>query len=288
MKKTVVITGTSSGVGLEASVLFAQKGYKVFATMRDVSKGEALQERIKAGALDIEILPLDVLSTASVEACIAQIHGKAGTIDILINNAGGGFAKTTEQATEEEMQWVTDLNYFGVVRCTKAVLPLMRSAKSGKIINITSVGGLVGQPFNEFYCAAKFAVEGYTEALASYVTSGFGIQFSIVEPGGIATEFLKSAMGKTVTDGQMAHPDYMHIFQRYMAGMQKRSAEGAERSYQTPLEVAEVVLRVAASEHPPLRVRTSEWAENFCDLKTHADPDGTRLAKAVTERFLGL
>lgn len=288
MKKTAVITGTSSGVGLEASVLFARKGYKVFATMRDVSKGEALQERIKAGALDIEILTLDVLSTTSVEACIAQIHQKTGAIDILINNAGGGFAKTTEQATEEEMQWVTDLNYFGVVRCTKAVLPLMRSAKSGKIINITSVGGLVGQPFNEFYCAAKFAVEGYTEALASYVTSGFGIQFSIVEPGGIATEFLKSAMGKTVTDGQMAHPDYMHIFQRYMAGMQKRSAEGAERSYQTPLEVAEVILRVAESEHPPLRVRTSEWAENFCDLKTHADPDGTRLAKAVTERFLGL
>lgn len=288
MKKIVVITGTSTGLGFEASVLFARKGYKVFATMRDVSKGKALEERINAGALDIEILPLDVLSTASVEACIAQIHHKVGAIDILINNAGGGFAKTTEQATEEEMQWVTDLNYFGVVRCTKAVLPLMRSAKSGKIINITSVGGLVGQPFNEFYCAAKFAVEGYTEALASYVTSGFGIQFSIVEPGGIATEFLKSAMGKTVTDGQMAHPDYMHIFQRYMAGMQKRSAEGAERSYQTPLEVAEVILRVAESEHPPLRVRTSEWAENFCDLKTHADPDGTRLAKAVTERFLGL
>jgi short-subunit dehydrogenase len=154
MKKNVLITGTSTGLGLETAVLFAQRGYKVFATMRNLDKSASLQARIDAEKLDIALLPLDVTSAESVETCVAQIIQEAGCIDILINNAGGGFAKTTEQATEAEMQWVTDLNYFGVIRCIKAVLPFMRKQKSGHIINITSVGGLVGQPFNEFYCGA--------------------------------------------------------------------------------------------------------------------------------------
>ena len=162
----------------------------------------------------------------------------------------------------------------------------MRAQKHGRIINITSVGGLVGQPFNEFYCGAKFAVEGYTESLASYVEDYFGIKFSIIEPGGIATEFLKSAMGKTISDGQMAHQDYIPVFQKYMAGIQKRAGEGTERSYQTAKEVAEVIVKVAESENPPLRIRTSEWAENFCRLKTETDPDGTKLLHAVKDRFL--
>jgi short-subunit dehydrogenase len=286
MKKNVVITGSSTGVGFESSILFAQNGYKVFATMRDISKNNALKKRIAEAHLDIDILPLDVTNETSINTCINEIIHKEGKIDILINNAGGGFAKTTEQATEEEMKWVTDLNYYGVVRCTKAVLPFMRKQHSGRIINITSVGGLVGQPFNEFYCAAKFAVEGYTEALASYVEDSFGIKFSVIEPGGIATEFTKSTMNKTVVDGQMAHPEYMHIFQKYMAGIQKRASEGAERSYQTGAEVAAVIVKVAQMENPPLRIRTSDWAENFCNIKTLADPDGTILLKVVKERFL--
>jgi short-subunit dehydrogenase len=286
MKKNVIVTGTSTGLGLETAVLFAKNGYKVFATMRDLSKSELIQNRILAENLDVEILQLDVSSTESVVNCINQIVEKGYSIDILVNNAGGGFAKTTEQATEEEMIWVTDLNYFGVIRCIKAILPFMRMQKSGHIINISSVGGLVGQPFNEFYCGAKFAVEGYTEALASYLSVDFGIKFTVVEPGGISTEFNKSALGKTVENGQMSHPDYLHIFNRYISGIQKRASEGAEKSFQTPSEVAEVILKVVLADHTPLRIRTSEWAENFCDLKTHADPDGTILLDTVIKRFL--
>jgi NAD(P)-dependent dehydrogenase (short-subunit alcohol dehydrogenase family) len=106
-----------------------------------------------------------------------------GKIDVLINNAGAGFVRTVEQATEEEIRWVTDVNYFGTVRCIKEVIPHMRSARSGHIINISSVGGLVGQPFNELYCASKFAVEGLTEAMATYMEPAFGIKFTVVEPG---------------------------------------------------------------------------------------------------------
>jgi NAD(P)-dependent dehydrogenase (short-subunit alcohol dehydrogenase family) len=286
MKKNIVITGTSSGLGLETAILFAKNGHKVFATMRDLSKRSDLIRRIANESLDIEVLQLDVINETSVTTCINQIVDKTGHIDILINNAGGGFAKTTEQTTEDEMKWVTDLNYYGVVRCIKAVLPNMRKFKSGRIINITSVGGLVGQPFNEFYCAAKFAVEGYTESLASYVEDDFGIKFSIIEPGGISTEFMKSSIAKTLTNGEMCHPDYATVFQKYMAGIQRRASESTGRTYQTPKEVASVILNIANSDNPPLRIRTSEWADNFCKMKTETDPDGTKLLNIVKDIFL--
>ena len=196
MKQNILITGTSTGVGLESAVLFARNGYKVYATMRDLTKSGALEEQILAENLDIEILELDVTKTQTIEAAVNAIIEKDAKIDILLNNGGAGFAKTTEQATEKEIEWVTNVNYYGVVRCTKVVLPYMRKQKSGKIISISSVGGLVGQPFNELYCGAKFAVEGFIESLATYV-SEFNIKFSLIEPGGIATEFFNSAVKAT-------------------------------------------------------------------------------------------
>lgn len=286
MKKNVLITGTSTGVGFESAILFAQNNYKVYATMRNLKKAGDLQKKIKEDKLDIEILPLDVTEIDLIQCAVNTIVEKDGKIDMLINNAGAGFAKTTEQATEEEIRWVTEVNYHGVVFCTQAVLPHMRKQRSGHIINITSVGGLVGQPFNELYCGAKFAVEGYTEALATYVTTPFNIKLSCVEPGGISTEFMTSAIGKTAVDGQMSSGEYLPIFQKYLEGSQKRATESNEQIYQTGLEVAEVVLGVAQNENPPLRVRTSKWAEDFCSLKTQADPDGKKLVDQIRSSFL--
>ena len=286
MKQNVVITGTSTGVGFESAILFAKNNYKVYATMRNLEKAVALQQRITAENLDVEILPLDVTKVDSIRTAIETIVEKDGKIDVLINNAGAGYAKTTEQASEEEIRWVTEVNYLGTVFCTQAVLPHMRKQRSGRIINITSVGGLVGQPFNELYCAAKFAVEGFAEALATYVGPAFNIKISNVEPGGISTAFMASAISKTAVDGQFATGEYEPIFAQYMAGNQQRAAEGTEQVYQSAEEVAEVVLQVAAAEQAPLRVRTSAWAENFCALKTQADPDGTKLVQQITESFL--
>lgn len=286
MKKNVLITGTSTGVGLESAVLFAKNGYKVYASMRNTQKSTTLQEKIKAENLDIHILTLDVTDIQTIQKAIDTIIAEDSKIDLLVNNAGAGFGKTTEQTSEEEMQWVTDVNYLGVVRCTKAVLPIMRQQRFGHIINITSVGGLVGQPFNEFYCAAKFAVEGYTESLASYVSDAFNIKFSIVEPGGISTEFMSSAIHKTSVDGQLSSGEYLPIFERYMKGNLERASKSSLQVYQTGLEVAQVILEVANSATPPLRIRTSEWAEKFCQLKTMGDPDGTKLINEVKSAFL--
>ncbi|MEL7428168.1 MAG: SDR family NAD(P)-dependent oxidoreductase, partial [Bacteroidota bacterium] len=221
MKKNILITGTSTGVGFESAILFAQAGFKVYASMRNLQKADALREKIAEEELEIEILQLDVTDNASIEAAVSAILAKDSKVDILLNNAGAGFAKTLEQASQDEIDWVTDVNYTGVVRTTKAVLPHMRETRSGHIINITSVGGLVGQPFNELYCGAKFAVEGFTEALAAYVSAPFGIKFSLVEPGGIATAFMDNALAKTVNEkGELATGAYAPIFQKYVAGAQ--------------------------------------------------------------------
>ncbi|TCI85531.1 SDR family oxidoreductase [Tenacibaculum sp. M341] len=287
MKKNILITGTSTGVGFESAILFAKEGFKVYASMRNLEKSNTLQQKITEENLNIEIIQLDVTDNNSIEKAVDYITVKDGKIDVLLNNAGAGFAKTLEQSSEEEIKWVTDVNYFGVIRTTKAVLPKMREANTGHVINVTSVGGLVGQPFNELYCGAKFAVEGFTEALASYVSPSFGIKFSMVEPGGIATSFMENAVAKTVNNnGEMATGDYAPIFQKYLEGAQSRATSENTSPYQTGKEVAEIILEVAKNENPPLRIRTSEWAENMCNLKTKSDPDGTQLVNQVKEYFL--
>lgn len=285
MKSNILITGTSTGVGLESAILFAKNGFKVYATMRNLAKSDVLREAIEKESLDIDILELDVTKLDTIDNAVNTIIEKDGKIDILLNNAGAGFAKTTEQTTVEEIKWVTETNYHGVLYCTKAVLPHMREAKAGRIITVTSVGGLVGQPFNEFYCGAKFAVEGYMEALASYITPFFDIKFSLIEPGGITTEFMNSAVGKTMVDGQLASGPYLPVFEKYLSGVQQRANEGVSL-YQHPKEVGEVILEVAQEENPPFRKRTSEWAEEFTKLKTEADHTGDLQIQKVQQGFL--
>ena len=135
MSKVTLITGTSTGLGIAIAVQAAQAGHTVYATMRNTAKRE-------------------LLDAASVGQAVQTVIERHGRIDVLINNAGMGYARSLEQADEDDIQNILDINYMGVVRCTKAVLPHMRQARAGHVINISSVGGLVGQPFNEIYCVA--------------------------------------------------------------------------------------------------------------------------------------
>ncbi|NIB41464.1 SDR family oxidoreductase [Pseudomaricurvus alkylphenolicus] len=286
MSKNAIVTGTSTGLGASIAVLLAEKGYKVYATMRDTSKKDGVCNLAHERNVTIHIKQLDVCDTESVERCVAEVIEADGGIDVLVNNAGAGFVRTTEQASEEEIRWVTDVNYMGVVRCTKAVLPAMRSAESGHIINISSVGGLVGMPFNEFYCAAKFAVEGYTESLASYITPAFGIRFTVVEPGGIHSEFVNSVLSKMQSTGGFREDAYLPLLQKYFASSNSRQS-GESVTYQTADEVAKVACQCLDGSDPPVRVRTSAWAEQICQLKTEADPSGKKLQQQVVNRFLG-
>ncbi|MFS1510920.1 SDR family oxidoreductase [Chengkuizengella sp. SCS-71B] len=281
-KQIAVITGTSTGLGLALTEKLANEGWKVYATMRNLEKGQSVRDLQQSG-LSIELLQLDVQSQESVDQAIQKVIDQEGQIDLLVNNAGIGYIKTTEQSTEKEYINVFDINTFGAIRCTKAVLPYMRERKQGKVVAISSVGGLVGQPLNEIYCATKFALEGYYESLATYVTPYFGVEFMIVEPGGISSEFANSVLEGMASNGGFYKDDFEPVVNDYMGTRTDRS----DNIYQTPSEVAEVVLAQFNTNPLPLRIRTSEWAERFCQYKTKEDPTGLIQTKEVVKQMLG-
>ncbi len=284
MPKNILITGTSTGLGISIAVQAAKAGHKVYATMRNLGKSDALKAAVGEAGVSLELLQLDVQDPQSVQAAIDHVHTADGHLDVLINNAGAGYVRTTEQATEADINWVMDVNFMGVVRCTKAALPKMRERGQGHIITITSVGGLVGQPFNEIYCAAKFAAEGYMESLASYVGPSFGLHFSLVEPGGIKTEFANNVLQHVAASGGMLEDAYLPLLQKYIGGAETRRDENI---YQTADEVGRVVMNVIHAENPPLRTRTSDWSDKFTHFKTGLDPDGKKQSNMVFETFLG-
>ena len=283
MPKVILITGTSTGLGAATAVQAAQAGHTVYATMRNTQKRGTLDAAAQVAGVSLNVLQLDVQDTGSVNAAVDTVIAEQGRIDVLINNAGMGYVRSLEQAEETDIQKILDINYTGVTRCIKAVMPHMRKARAGHVINISSVGGLVGQPFNEIYCGAKFAVEGLTEAMASYITPAFGIHFTAVEPGGIASEFANTVLEQVEQTGGMLEDEYLPILQKYIAGSQNRQETGI---YQTADEVAAIVMKVMGSEHPPVRTRTSEWSEDFSKLKTGLDPDGLKQQSLVAEQFL--
>jgi NAD(P)-dependent dehydrogenase (short-subunit alcohol dehydrogenase family) len=225
MSKIILVTGTSSGLGVSIAVQAARAGHTVYATMRNIEKRAALDAAAREAGVSLNLLTLDVQDTVSVNAAVDTVIAERGRVDVLINNAGAGFVRSTEQASEEDIQWVMDVNFMGVMRCTKAVMPHMRKQRAGHILTISSVGGLVGQPFNEIYCAAKFAVEGYMEAMASYITPSFGINFTSVEPGGISTEFAPNVLKHVAQTGGMLEDEYLPILQKYIGGLGYRIAD---------------------------------------------------------------
>lgn len=287
MNKVVLITGTSTGIGLYTSILLAKNNYKVYASMRDTGKKGLLESEAGKNAVSINIVQLDVQVEESIRECVKNIIEKEGRLDVLVNNAGAGFLRTAEQASMKEIEDVMDVNFMGTIRCIKAVLPQMRKQKSGHIINISSVGGLVGQPVNEIYCAAKFALEGFTESIATYMQPYFGINISLIEPGGLATEFGNSVMKYIEETGGVKEDAYSPLMNDYMEYRKTFSdPELRAKVFQTPGQVAEIILKCMQEEKPKLRYLTSPWAAEFTQLKTAADKDGLQLQEQVRKRIL--
>ncbi|MEZ5654166.1 MAG: SDR family oxidoreductase [Burkholderiaceae bacterium] len=284
MNKIVLVTGTSTGLGTAIAVQAARAGHTVIATLRDPHKRATLDQASAAAGVTLDVQALDVQDPATIQTTVAHIMATHGRIDTLINNAGAGFVRNIEQASDADIQTIMDINFMGVVRCTRAVLPHMRAARAGHVINISSVGGLVGQPFNEIYCGAKFAVEGFTESLATYVTPHFGVHFTAVEPGGIRSEFANNVLRHLAATGGMRNDDYLPVLQKYLGG--SRSRQGGSGVYQSAEEVAAVVMQCMAADPPPIRIRTSAWAESLTNLKTAPDPDGRLQQQRVIEWFL--
>ncbi|MFJ9895897.1 SDR family NAD(P)-dependent oxidoreductase [Streptomyces sp. NPDC091280] len=277
--RTVLITGTSSGIGLATAVQAAEAGWNVVATLRDPGRADALRAAVEAADVTdrVHVARLDVTDPASVKEAVADAVAAHGHLDAVINNAGVGRLGTVEQIGVEAFRSVLETNFFGVVELTLAALPHLR-ARSGRIITVSSLGGIVGQPFNEAYCAAKFAVEGFLESLAP-VAATTGVQVSVVEPGPVASEFVAS-LGPSVPGLIENAGPYEAAFKAYAA-----ATEGLFEQAQSSAEAAAVVVDVLTAEKPAFRVQTSDLARELAGIKL-SDVDGSAV-QAFTTPWLG-
>jgi hypothetical protein len=226
----VLITGISSGFGLATAQLLAEEGHIVYGTVR--REVEPLN--------GVHYLKVDVRDREAVHEVVKQVVDQEGRIDVLVNNAGMGIGGPVEFATEEEIREQMDTNFIGLVHFVTAVLPYMRSQRAGKIIAISSIGGLMGLPFQGFYSASKFAIEGYCEALR-LETKQFGVKVVVVRPGDFSTGFTGSRK-KTI------HAEASQVYTSYAESMTK--VEHDETGGLKPQVLAHKISRIIRKKNP--------------------------------------
>lgn len=278
MPPVALVTGTSTGIGLSTAILLAHQGFEVVATLRDSTRAEALKARAVQEGVKLHVRTLDVSSDTSTQGCVRDVLQAHGRIDLLVNNAGAGYLATLEQVSEEALRRTMEVNFFGVWRVTQAVFAAMREQGSGRIISLSSIGGLVGQPFNDAYCAAKFAVEGLMESLAP-VAARLGIHVSLVEPGPVHTEFVNNVLA--TGNGTQAGPAvYGALLDKY----RQRSAATYQGLGQSADDIARIIVEAATTPSPHLRYVTSEAMRDLFALKA-SDATGDTLRTRMAERL---
>jgi NAD(P)-dependent dehydrogenase (short-subunit alcohol dehydrogenase family) len=268
-----LITGTSTGIGRAAALHLARQGYKVYASMRDGAKAGALREQAAAEKLVLIIETLDVSDNQSMLACVDRITAAEGRIDVLINNAGLSSSSPIETYPEAEHRALFEANYWGPVKLTQAVLPGMRERRQGAIINISSLLGRIAWANQAAYCASKFAIEAFSEALAQEVLP-FGIRVAIIEPGVVAS---------AIFDNTPVHYDRASPYKPAMRRNGRFYSVGIATA--TPAErIAEVIAEALAAKQPKLRYaagygsqaidrRAAMSDQDFVALGNMNDPD---------------
>jgi NAD(P)-dependent dehydrogenase (short-subunit alcohol dehydrogenase family) len=270
--RIVCVTGASQGVGFETARLFAQRGDVVIATSRDADRARDIFAGLADGAT-IVAHELDVTDQGSVDQLHAFVAERYGRLDVLVNNAGQGFRGTLEQLSMDDLTACLDVNFLGAARMTKAFLPMMRRARSGHLIAISSIAGAIGQPFRDAYCAAKFALEGLYESLRP-VAAMWNVHVSIIEPGPIDSEFDARSLVAADDDAASDDPELAEIEARYLAvvgGARLRPAS----------EAAEVVVSCADDPQPQLRYQTCKLSAHLVALKL-ADVTGETISSMTT------
>lgn len=256
-----LITGTSSGFGLLTSVALAKEGYHVVAAMRDLGKSDRLLRAAKEAGVPegrIEVVRLDVTEMESIPGVIANILDKHGRIDVLINNAGfarGGFV---EQVPMDEWRSVIETNVFGLIAVTKAVIPSMRERRAGKIVNISSVSGLVGLPAMGPYCTSKFAVEGFSESLRLEMLP-FGVEVVLVEPASYKTDIWEKGLNGMEADPNTPYGEMMVTAYKWAKRMGEKGGD--------PNEVVELIQSVVRAPAPALRHPIGKGIKSMLFLK---------------------
>lgn len=257
----IVITGCSSGFGLEAALAFARRGDTVVATMRDLARGDALRERAAAEDLTIHLEPLDVCDDASVETAIAGVIGEHGTVDVLVNNAGVVGQGPVESLPMDVAAKQMDTNFWGPMRTIRAVLPTMRAQRSGAIVNVGSIAGRIpATPYNAMYAASKQAIGALSEALEDEVAP-FGISVVCIEPGFFKTEIFAKHLNP---DEPL--PDAYAADQRWVRRFYEESLDGGA----DPAIVADAIVRAASDPTTPLHSPVGDDAAMFLELLREA------------------
>ena len=257
MQKIAIVTGSSSGIGLETSVALAKDGYHTYATMRDVSKSSNLKEIVEKENLSIEITELDVDKENSIDSAIKKIISDKGRIDILVNNAGYGLFGCVEDITIQEVKEQFQTNFFSVVSLVQKVAPIMRKQGSGIIVNVSSVAGRIGFPGSPAYIASKFALEGLSESMR-YELSPYGVKTVIIEPGAIRTNFMKNTKRSTEKPGS----PYKELTDKVISGIKMMAEMGT-----SPTEVANTIIKAINDKEPLPRYIVGNDAQMFLEAK---------------------
>jgi short-subunit dehydrogenase len=253
MSKVAIITGASSGIGKESAILLAQNNFKVYALARRLDKMEDLK---KYGILPLQ---MDITDFDSINSALQKIFESTQKIDILLNNAGYGSYGSLEDVPIVEAKKQFEVNLFGLAAITKLVLPFMRNQKNGRIINVSSIGGKIGEPHGAWYHSSKFAVEGLSDCLRMELKQ-FGIKVILIEPGPIFTEWNSLARQSLIQNsGQTA---YQNLAQKHY-----KMLEMADKNGSTAREVANITLRAAIASNPKSRYVVGRGAKLILFLR---------------------
>lgn len=277
LAKVAVVTGSSSGIGYETSLLLARNQFTTYATMRNMSKSDGLREIASKENIPLNVTQLDVNNDSSVNNAIDSVIKENGRIDILVNNAGYDLFGSLEESSLEEIKQQFETNVFGVIRTTKAVIPTMRKQGNGTIVNISSVGGTVGLlPFISAYHASKFAIEGFTESLRQELAD-FNINIILIEPGSISSNFMDNM--KTAKGFDPNKSPYAKMVQQVFQGFESISAYSSH-----PSKVAHIILDALNSPNPELRNPVGKDAESI--FKARNELSDRELEKWARESYM--
>ncbi|KAM6993795.1 LOW QUALITY PROTEIN: 17-beta-hydroxysteroid dehydrogenase type 1 [Passerculus sandwichensis] len=275
-------TGRAWGGCWDAALLPSAILSPVYATMRDLAKGERLLERLGGSCPDtLELLQLDVTEPCSLAAAAQHVQGQQ--LDVLVCNAGVGLMGPLETCSEQAMRTLFDVNVFGAVRTIQAFLPAMKSRRAGRIVVSSSIGGLQGLPFNAVYCASKFALEGLCESLA-IVLRPFNIHLTLVECGPVHTSFMANLQRPDPEGSEMRGLDAetQRLYRRYLGHCQSIFRDTAQEVEQ----VLPLFLEAIGSPCPPLRCASTQLLAPLCRLRL-SSPDGSAYVRAMHDFVFG-
>jgi NAD(P)-dependent dehydrogenase (short-subunit alcohol dehydrogenase family) len=277
--KIAVVTGSSSGIGFETSLLLARNGFSTYATMRNLDKSKAIIDLKEKEKLPLEILQLDMTDELSVKETIHKIINDQEKIDVLVNNAGYALVGPFEELSIEEFKEQFETNVFGAIRLMQGVLPIMRRQRDGTIVNISSVAGRVGFPLTSAYVSSKFALEGLSESIA-YEIEQFGIKVILVEPGVIRTNFNNNLkIGKMVAIDPKS--PYIELTQQRISAFKPRFERGSPS-----FEVAKVILEAIRLEKPAQELRYMVGDDAFKLMEIRNNRSDKEFGRLVMESVL--